>query len=1566
MFFRDETEKYCVSYSGKKIASKSLLENCAAALREALGIADGQKGRGIPDECICRITRICDVGWKYETGVSDPLVTVKSGEVCSVKDTKSGKKFSVSSQEFYTFRGLIESSSVGQTERRWETAILWPELYLVCGRVFWSRKDDWDTVKVEEELNRASLYFCKKVNGGYYCTMDYPNKFKDTLYEYICQKGDSGNGRVSVRAVLEDVAARDGKTVDEYLNNCAFAEDAIYVWIRVLGYEADITETETTAQTAARMKGYGVKNTSDEDFACDILKAYGGILAYLNEVAEFIKNGENAEGYQWSDRDKIGVKLDPFCKDIFEKNIKKTQKPQVMLYLLTNSELMNSAAYSNVRTKLQSMARDTVKSQYNDMLLLAFKTAEEAVLKANDRTTVSDAAKAIEDIEAIVKSAKEFIEEVKETNHDLEDEAFERVIYCEVVQKIGELRESLKRQEKILADKSDQKRVRKAWERLQDSIKSIIDGLKACEIKLRDAASKVDVIELQNWLDKQEKALRQQYSKAASANYASVRDDGGIDGAFINSTVAKYRELISAKLNDPSLPELKDTSEDVPQSDESGAKIQFIMVDDHMSAGKQYAGSSYSSVYDYGAYRDMVNEAIKVESQPVFSDYPDVDSYPFMKPFRFQLDSVRAMLSRMGGRGVFGDQVGLGKTLQTVMAADMMFRCGAIVNAVIVVREANVYQWRNEIESKFRNVNGKCMFKLYPEGGKKNFYTVDELREISKDSEFSTRDERLKIYFLSSNSLQSHGFVEGVNELSSERAELTRIQRKADGLGDATKEIVGFNRADDGAVLLKRGESIIGGVECISELKLLKMELYLCLKQDVFGSRDEDFVNGQFRGKNYRLAEFKIDDSEFVELEGEGLFPLTQTYYNPMLTLIDDRIRVLCARRTELQADMTRFDFGAIGLLIFDEVQEIIDKLNSAGDAVRDAEVLREFVANANKKYCILISATPIKNDLSDIFELLYMVDKNRLGRNRAEAEDKFYRIYCGGHRTLSDMASSPDRDEKFKILNGLINSLFTRKRLYDPDVVESMRRHSATADERKWAEERGLDDYGGERFLTLMKALSVAYRYDKTPETDHARRTELLNALAEYTAAVYGGVGMSSSVFTHAALEMVKTVDRAVIASFYRNNAKYDDKFDIFDAFIKHKTSLIEAVEQNDASAISRYKDFCDRQISCINRGLIAFYTQYHEYSVKFLFDYLDWTRPPKKGIIPEVELKNAADKIDFFARVLDDENSVGADEVERELKFGKTVFYDKSPKTVKAIYRKLRECGAKRRQYLNLTDADFANGEFTAEDTVYLGYYGENGSSDKAWDLVSRINLKPAEERTSAEKRYVEGFNNESEKGISHSDRNFRRFSEFTSTDGNINAICFIDGAQTVGTDFNSANVLCIGQLDKGNNEYLDPIDFEQLIGRVSRLGQTSTCLIYTCLYNGGDGGAELDIEFNRAYYELLSDPAGFDILGSGSTEISFAQPVITACLRRLFSKKDQENDKGDFTAEFAEGVEPMSSSVRGFAEIFRYAYQNAADVTVTVRTARGEEKVDAVEGMKRLIRKYVSIISTPLTTK
>ena len=132
---------------------------------------------------------------------------------------------------------------------------------------------------------------------------------------------------------------------------------------------------------------------------------------------------------------------------------------------------------------------------------------------------------------------------------------------------------------------------------------------------------------------------------------------------------------------------------------------------------------------------------------------------------------------------------------------------------------------------------------------------------------------------------------------------------------------------------------------------------------------------------------------------------------------------------------------------------------------------------------------------------------------------------------------------------------------------------------------------------------------------------------------------------------------------------------------------------------------------------------------------------------------------------------------------------------------------------------------------------------------------------------------------------------FSELTTENGNWNAVYFMDKTQIAGMNLNAANILVISQLDSYENglklQYLDPLDIEQLIGRISRTGQTEECIVYTCLCNGDKPLTDDDQMFNETYYDILSDPNGFDLFGKSQTEIDFVLPVVMACARHMFSR-------------------------------------------------------------------------------
>ena len=174
------------------------------------------------------------------------------------------------------------------------------------------------------------------------------------------------------------------------------------------------------------------------------------------------------------------------------------------------------------------------------------------------------------------------------------------------------------------------------------------------------------------------------------------------------------------------------------------------------------------NIHDYSAYHKLVDFAVDVRKQPVFQDYGDISEYPYFKPFKYQVESVRTMLTKFEGKGVFGDQVGLGKTLEALMTADVMFRCATIKNCVIVTTKSTIHQWRNECNTKFRHEDGSPMFEVYPKHDSYSF--IDLISELKKDKR-AKNPNALKVYLVSTEQIKSNSTLEYIKE-SSEYFEL--------------------------------------------------------------------------------------------------------------------------------------------------------------------------------------------------------------------------------------------------------------------------------------------------------------------------------------------------------------------------------------------------------------------------------------------------------------------------------------------------------------------------------------------------------------------------------------------------------------------------------------------------------------------------------------------------------------------------------------------------------------------------------------------------------------------------
>ncbi len=1069
---------------------------------------------------------------------------------------------------------------------------------------------------------------------------------------------------------------------------------------------------------------------------------------------------------------------------------------------------------------------------------------------------------------------------------------------------------------------------------------------------------------------------------------------------YYNTNIEKIRKKVENEHLPHTIPKGtklvgKSRQETITTADGSKVDVLFDLLDEDFnellfSEDEAEATSRYRN---YNAYHKLVDAAVDVKKQPMFSDYKDITKYDYFKPFSYQVDSVRTMLSRFEGRGVFGDQVGLGKTLQTLMTADAIKQCGAIRNAVIVVSKTNIDQWRREAETKFRDENGEEMFDVYPKadeigtGVKEGkYYNFDGLMNALKRDEKSSGD-KLKIYFISMQSLTASN-SNGIDRIkkSNETSDLEIMANRSFEPSSLPSDFDVF-------------DFDISQEKCLEKLFYMATMLY---KKYVDGTTAAVIA---FAGEIALLGGKEKDGGLFEwDSDTEWKIGHVQAGVNDELHTLDktkpfnERLEKIRERINEVKGELKKglkesvyAQKRLIDLLIVDEVQELLVSGKKNTENLGTAKIVQDFIAKLQKKYCILISATPIRNDLSDIFNLLYMVDKNRLGDTREEAERRFYSTYCEGCRSLGEMAKDGSK-KKFKALNGLINSMFTRKRLYDPDVTESMRRHTATDKERDIAISKNRNDYGGAKFVRLAQALGKYHQIKRdSDDLDANMDNELLELRKEQFPKE--DFNISDETFLRAIKNLSGSVDmsadfaKARIQMMLREVLPSND-INICQKFVAYYNELLNLESQGkDTSTV---KSLCDILCGCINKGFLDFYRTKHDFSTVFLSDYIDWTRPVKKGV--ELNCPSEEYRLNLFADALvpNDDEFVEQSELVKKGSSGKTVdnslvlalqtgkilVFEKTTEGRRSLYRRLSNAkysfGEPRRVYVNIMDADIRDNKYTKDELIDLCYfkgsiYNEivakgNNITEKErryldiWSANGK--MKGAENNEDSDDMGIFGQSDKTLSAVekSHRNANFKMFSKFDIKGGNWNSVYVIDSTQRAGTDLNAANMLVINQLDASDSNYkgyLDPLDFEQLIGRISRVGQTEECIIFTCLYNGND--ASNNQEFNRLYYDILADEKGFNLFGACQTEVSFVVPVVMACMRRMFDKENSyleseiqgdkfKSDLSEFKVVFKKKHIPIPNNVEKFPQMLDYVYKNRNEMSIYY-TKLDEKEDDSV---------------------
>lgn len=1145
--------------------------------------------------------------------------------------------------------------------------------------------------------------------------------------------------------------------------------------------------------------------------------------------------------------------------------------------------------------------------------------------------------------------------------------------------------------------------------------------------------------------------------------------------------LATYRDIAEKLASDSSslpssrMPDIVAGSETSRtfRDEETGLEITYTLRSDKTSELVFSEGENKSNaVYYYTAYHNVVDSAVDVKRQPVFDDYGDITIYPYVKPFKYQVDSTRAMLSAFSGKGIFGDQVGLGKTVQTLLTAQAMFKCGTIRNAVIVVKNTVIQQWRNEAANKFKknDENSSPMFVSFPEGGGGASFKelIEQLRKDKYNDKSDQGIEALKLYFISLESLKkAKDEIEKSNRIDAFRRNAYAVFTK----NEMPKGVSAFD-FDISAEINRNKLMLIADLVLDEYFDAAGKDPNIRYALDVgltyrFGVDGKDgyfdvaidYAGGKVGDDEYWHAAkpaWKLDKPWAITCPKDNRCEFSdQKRYNDKLAQIYKRVKAIDAQ-IEAERGDNIYDEELIDLFIFDEVQDLLSNLGNKEDS---AKLVREFIAGIQKKFCILVSATPIRDDLSDIFNLKYMIDKYSLGDTLAEAENRFYEGYCSGCRSLSEMAASENSREKFKSLNGLINRTFTRKRLSDTDVTESMRRQCATVAEREYAAAHGRSDYGGEKFINLIKAIVEASSSDNAAG-DGADIIELAytQALEHLSDETRGRISIED--FTSYLRMMHDRIDLSNKIEVERMNARTERgkrvelKIDICAQFLKLYEDLVMREQINDGiiegtptppQVMEKLVSGCNMMCSYINRGLLDFYNKpgskkgadggetaeaqqsgvagkkrgkkggsgdkygkSDSFSTVFLSEYVDWCRPVKRGVA--IKIDAPAEKVALFADALtpDKEERISsggltADDIEL-LQRSKVLICESETEVRRDLYRKMRTetqnlGSSNRRVYMHMNADDVK--EYTEDELIDLCRYNKSkcgqATHKRLTEIVNRFDKQPEAKRKAIEDNFEEMqkianarsfIETWTENGsptfkIEENDDDIKdtfdavntaKFSAAAIKNGDWNSVFFMNSNQRAGRNFQAANVLIVGQLDynevggAGRN-YLDPLDFEQLIGRICRTGQTEQCVIYTCLYTSYHDNIP---EFNAAYYDILADKYGFDLFGECRTEVDFVVPVVVACIKRMFSPEfayscasggalanvpfkaffdgvDGEHfgsDKSDFKAVFRAGARLMTEKdQKKFPDLLRYAYENRDYIDVYIKDENWYTEEDGI---------------------
>ncbi|MBC5798878.1 MAG: DEAD/DEAH box helicase [Candidatus Eremiobacteraeota bacterium] len=96
----------------------------------------------------------------------------------------------------------------------------------------------------------------------------------------------------------------------------------------------------------------------------------------------------------------------------------------------------------------------------------------------------------------------------------------------------------------------------------------------------------------------------------------------------------------------------------------------------------------------------LVEHALSAWLRPGFEEFVCVSRLHF-EPFAYQLSAAKRVLTRLRGRAILADEVGLGKTIEACLVLSELFLRRLIARTLILVPPGLVEQWCEELAAKF-------------------------------------------------------------------------------------------------------------------------------------------------------------------------------------------------------------------------------------------------------------------------------------------------------------------------------------------------------------------------------------------------------------------------------------------------------------------------------------------------------------------------------------------------------------------------------------------------------------------------------------------------------------------------------------------------------------------------------------------------------------------------------------------------------------------------------------------------------------------------------------------------